>query len=83
MDDITALLSGKHKEVAEMSKTDEEVERSREKRPHTASHGKREGRKGQDDCFVRFFEGRAASMQQRKRSDDGRQCRNTLSVLEN
>ena len=68
VDDISALLMGKNKVVAEMAKKvmkrlGEEVERT----------GKR--REEQDDRFVWSSGRRAASMQQR-RSNGGRQCRN-------
>ena len=84
MDDITALVKGRNKDVAEMTKKGEEVERRRRaKRPQVVSHGKWEGRKEQHGCVVWFPGGRAASMQHGRKSDDGRRCRNAWSVLEN
>ena len=65
MDDITAPLMVKNKEVAEMAKKVMKIlkRRSRKKRPQIVSHGKWEGRKEQDDCVVWLLGGRAASMQ--------------------
>ena len=67
-----------NKEVAEMAKKvtkklKEKVERKGLQLWGT-EHGKR--RKGQDDCVVCFLGGRAASMPQGGRNDDGRQCGN-------
>ena len=67
VDDITALLMVKNREVAEMTKKvtkklkEEVVEKK--KRPQIVSHGKWEGSKEQDDCVMWFFGQRAASMQ--------------------
>ena len=84
VDDVTALLMGKNREVAEMAMKvmrglEEEVEK---KRPQVVSHGKWEGRKEKDDCVVWLLGGRAASMQQGRRSDVGRQRGNAWSGLE-
>ena len=53
-----------------MRKLEEEVEEKVLKLSVT-ENGK--GRQEQNDCFVSLLGGRAASMQQRRRSDDGRQ----------
>ena len=59
--DISALLMGKNREVAEMAKkVKEEVEKKGLKLSVT---GKWEGRKEQDDCVVWLLGGPAASMQ--------------------
>ena len=54
VDDITALVKGRNKDVAEMAKTgDEKVERrSGEERSQAFSDWKWQGRKEQDDCVV-------------------------------
>ena len=71
VDDISALLMGKNKVVAEMAekvmkRRREEVEEKGLKLSITGN-----GEKEQDDCVVWFLGRRAASMQQRRRSDLG------------
>ena len=51
--------------------------------PNIVDHGEWKGRKEQDDCFVWLLGGRAESMQQRRRSDNGRSFGNARSGLEN
>ena len=81
VDDIPALLMEKNKAVAEkakkvMNKLEEEVEKKGLKLSVT-ENGKEGQRMKIASC--RFPEGRAASMQQGRRSDDGRQCGNAGS----
>ena len=84
VDDITALLLGKTKKRLKWQRSDEEVERRSRKNGLTLLVGEKgKGWKEQDARVVWFLGGRAASMQQRRRSDDGRQCGNAWSGFEN
>ena len=65
MDDITALVKGKNKEVTEMAKKvmlKEEVEKKGLK-SNCQSLEKWRGRNEQDDCVVWFLGERVASLQ--------------------
>ena len=83
MDDITALLMEKSKVVGEIAK--KVMKRLREevgeKGLKLSVTGKK-GRKEQHDRVV-WFPGRRAASMQEGRSDDGRQCGNAGSRLEN
>ena len=81
---VTGRLDRKNREVAEMAKKvmKKLKKRGEEERTQIASDRGWKGRKEQDDCIVWFLGGRDASMQQGRRSDDGRQCGNASSRLE-
>ena len=78
VDDIKGPLMEKNKEVAEMTKKVMKRLREDEKKGLM----KRE-RQEKDDCIVWLPGSRAASMQQGRRSDGGKQCGNAGSRLEN
>ena len=84
MDGVKALLKGKNRDVAEMAKkvTKKLKEDVEKKSLKIVSNGEWEGMKEQDDCVLWLLGGRAASMQQGRRSGVGRQRGNAGSRLE-
>ena len=77
MDDITARLLVKNKEVTEMAKkVMQKLKEEVEKKASNCLSLKMERKEEQDDCFMWLLGGPAASMQQGRRRDDGRQCGN-------